>query len=193
MIKLHKPVTIARMTQDPATKTIKQDGTITLDYIDVLYHDYPTAQQYFCNIQGVPGIVMLFEGSEYSKHQNITVEMGKNKLLTLMGNDQQTWLNNRMPKLKKPKLEDDPYGPGTILHNMLKKIGIKSTENCSCISHAIVMNQNGSEWCENNIETILSWLETESKKRKIPFIKKIAKLIVQRAINKSKKYEEQRV
>jgi len=181
------------MVQDPATKTITQDGKITIDYIDVIYHDYPTAKQYFCTIQGIPGVVILFEGSTYTENNKITTEMGREKLLEMMGKDQEAWLESRIPKLRKPKLEDDPYGPGTMLHSMLKKIGIKSTENCSCVSHAITMNQKGNQWCEDNIETILSWLQTESQKRKIPFVKSVAKLIVQRAINKSKKYEKQRV
>lgn len=188
MIPLKKSVKVDKFIRDPSNGSIKTDGEITIDYIDVIYHDYPTSHQYFCNIQNIPGIVMLFEGEEYIKQGAITSVTGEQKLLDLMGEDQEYWINQRLSKFRPPKLQDDPYGPGTILHNMLKKIGIKADANCNCVSHAISMNKNGPEWCENNIDKILEWLKQESEKRKIPFIQSVAKLLVQRAINKSKKY-----
>jgi len=188
MIPLNKPAKIGKFVQDPKTHNIQYMGDHVIDYIDVVYHDYPTSKQYFCNIQNIPGIVMLFEADDYLKHNEITNSVAKKRLLELMGDDQEKWLNSRLPKrplLK--KLEDDPNGPGTILSNMLKKIGIKSSENCSCRRHAIEMNEKGPEWCEQNIDTILGWLKEESTKRKLPFIETVARLLVKRAINKSKK------
>jgi len=49
------------------------------------------------------------------------------------------------------------------------------------------MNTNGPEWCEENMGTILNWLQEESTKRKLPFIRSVAKLMVQRAINRSRR------
>lgn len=193
MIPLNKPATLDKLIQDPKTGSIKHMGQHTIDYIDVIYHDYPTSKQYFCNIQNIPGIVMLFEGDQYIHNMPITSDQGKRKLLELMGYDQEAWLKNRMPKFKADKLEDDPHGPGTILHNMLKKIGIKTTPNCSCLQRAIEMNKKGPEWCEQNLDTILGWLKEESAKRKLPFIELAAKLLVQRAIKQSKKYAKRRL
>ena len=186
------PVTIDRLISDPKTGAIRHDGEHTIDYIDVVYHDYPTNRQYSCHIQNIPGIVILFEAEEYDKHNEITHSIGRQKLLQLMGDDQGSWLKSRIHKFKPNKLEDDPYGPGTMLHNMLKKIGIKATPNCSCLQRAIEMNKKGSEWCEQNMGIILDWLKEESQKRNIPFIRTAAKLLVQRAIKQSKKYNEKR-
>lgn len=190
MIVLNKPVLLDKLIRDPKTGNVKNMGQSTIDYIDIIYHDYPTSKQYFCNIQNLPGIIMLFENEEYIENMPITSNLGKQKLLNMMGTDQEKWLQNRMPKIKTDTLEDHPYGPGTMLHNMLKKVGIKTTPDCSCLKKAIEMNKNGYAWCENNIETILKWLKEESQKRKLPFVEFAAKLLVQRAIKKSKKHYE---
>jgi hypothetical protein len=187
MIPLKKPVQIGKFIQDPKTHNIQYAGDHTIEYIDVIYHDYPTSKQYFCNIQNIPGIVMLFQDEDYTKHDEITRSVAKNRLLELMGEDQEQWLNGRLPKIKRKTLDDDPNGPGTILSNMLKKIGIKSGPNCSCMKHALEMNEKGADWCEQNLETIIGWLKEESSKRKLPFVETVAKLLVKRAINKSKK------
>jgi hypothetical protein len=49
------------------------------------------------------------------------------------------------------------------------------------------MNDKGPDWCEENMETILSWLRDEAKKRGLPFIDMVGKAMVQRAINRSRK------
>ncbi|MGI9460305.1 MAG: hypothetical protein ACR2NF_09925, partial [Pirellulales bacterium] len=55
-------------------------------------------------------------------------------------------------------------GPGTELANMLKMIGINSKEKgCQCKSHAKRMDREGPQWCRDNIDTILGWLQTEAK------------------------------
>lgn len=92
------------------------------------------------------------------------------------------------PNFSVPKnLEDNPNGPGTILHKMLGKIGIHSTPNCSCRRRAIEMNERGPNWCEENIDIIVGWLREEATKRKLPFIDFAGKLLIQRAIKISKK------
>jgi hypothetical protein len=70
---------------------------------------------------------------------------------------------------------------------MISSIGIKSTPNCSCRRHAIEMNEKGVDWCQNNISLIISWLKEESQKRNLPFIETIASMVVQRAINTSRR------
>lgn len=81
-------------------------------------------------------------------------------------------------------------GVGTQLKKLLAKIGIKPNSTCLCNEYAKIMDTNGILWCENNKDTILSWLEHEAKKRHIPFIKYIAELILQRAINNAKYQNE---
>lgn len=86
--------------------------------------------------------------------------------------------------------QQDPNGPGTKLSEMLEKIGIKSTPNCSCKARAKMMNEKGYEWCEQNIDTIVGWLKEEAQKRKLPFIDMAGKIIVKRAISLSKKAKQ---
>ena len=78
-------------------------------------------------------------------------------------------------------------GAGGELKKMLKMLGIKSTPNCSCNKRAEVMDMNGTEWCKNNKSQILSWLEEESKKRSLPFIKFGAEQVLNLAISRAEK------
>ena len=77
---------------------------------------------------------------------------------------------------------------GTELKKLLSKIGIKATPNCSCNKRAILMDTNGIEWCENNIDTIVEWLKEEATKRKLPFIDMAGRLLVKQAIKNAKKH-----
>lgn len=78
-------------------------------------------------------------------------------------------------------------GPGTELKALLFKIGIKSSPTCSCNKRAKAMDENGIEWCEQNVETICDWLQEEATKRKLPFIRMAGKAIVHLAIRRAKK------
>jgi hypothetical protein len=78
-------------------------------------------------------------------------------------------------------------GPGTELKKLLKLVGITATPNCSCNAKARIMDTNGTDWCEQNIEVIVGWLREEAKKRKLPFIDYAGRLIVRRAIRNARK------
>lgn len=80
-------------------------------------------------------------------------------------------------------------GAGTELKKLLKKIGIMASPNCSCNAKAQLMDKNGIEWCENNIDTIVGWLREEATKRKFPFIDAAGELLVKRAIRNAKKQQ----
>lgn len=82
--------------------------------------------------------------------------------------------------------EQDPIGPGTFLSKMLEKIGIKSSPTCSCKARARHMNENGVDWCANNVPMIVGWLREEAEKRKLPFIDMAGTLLVKRAISLSR-------
>lgn len=80
-----------------------------------------------------------------------------------------------------------PFGPGTMLSSMLESVGIKASPNCGCKRKALVMNLNGYEWCEGNVEKITDWLEEEAKKRNLPFLRAAGKLLIKRSIYMSKR------
>lgn len=80
-----------------------------------------------------------------------------------------------------------PGGPGTELHKLLGRFGIKEKANCGCRKHTVQMDQNGPDWCEANMETILKWLKDESEKRKLPFVRTAAKILVKLAIHNARK------
>lgn len=80
-----------------------------------------------------------------------------------------------------------PHGPGTELKKLLAKIGIASSPTCSCNKRAKAMDENGIEWCEQNVETICDWLAEESAKRKLPFVRLAGKAIIHMAIRRAKK------
>ena len=85
--------------------------------------------------------------------------------------------------------EDSTNGPGTILAEMLAKIGIQPTSKCNCKKYAAKMNSWGADKCEENIEDILDWMKRETKQRKFPFVRFAAKAMVKLAIRKSRKLE----
>lgn len=80
-----------------------------------------------------------------------------------------------------------PDGPGTMLSKTLESVGIKATPNCGCRRKAMLMNANGNDWCEKNLEEIIDWLEEEAKKRSLPFLRTAGKLLIKRSISLSRK------
>lgn len=78
-------------------------------------------------------------------------------------------------------------GPGTELKKILAKFGIVATENCSCNKRAQIMDLNGPQWCRDNMESILEWLQEEAVKRKKLFVKFAVKQIVLLAIRRAEK------
>jgi len=86
-----------------------------------------------------------------------------------------------------PQELDIGEGIGSELKKLLKMVGITSTPNCSCNARAKLMNQNGLQWCKDNIDTIVGWLKEEAEKRNLPFFtygaKKLVKLAIYRAEN----------
>jgi hypothetical protein len=78
-------------------------------------------------------------------------------------------------------------GPGTELKKLLKLVGITATPNCSCNAKAKVMDTNGADWCEANLDQIVGWLREEATKRKLPFIDAAGRLLVRRAIKNARR------
>jgi hypothetical protein len=81
-------------------------------------------------------------------------------------------------------------GPGTELRKMLASIGIHPRgEKCKCNEHAHEMDRRGADWCEENLESILDWLEAEAKTRGylgMLFVRGAARVVVKTAIARSR-------
>jgi hypothetical protein len=49
------------------------------------------------------------------------------------------------------------------------------------------MDDEGCDWCEKNLELITDWLEEEAQRRRLPFVRTFAALLVKRAIRNARK------
>jgi hypothetical protein len=81
-------------------------------------------------------------------------------------------------------------GPGTELKKLLSKIGINSEAGCGCndrAKHIDFMENKDPGWTEKNIESIVDWMQSEAKNRKLPFLRIGAKTLVKIAIRNAKK------
>lgn len=78
-------------------------------------------------------------------------------------------------------------GAGTELKALLGMIGIKSSPTCSCNKRAKTMDENGIEWCKENVPTIISWLQEEAQKRRLPFSRLAARKLIQLSISKAER------
>jgi len=172
MISLEKPIELKIPNKN-----------IVLNELETIFHDDEKNKIIFATINQIPGFIVLWRDMDYINKGNWTKEEAKLKLMEILGEDIAVKLRAMFPKT----LEDNPYGPGTILSQMLSTIGITSSPTCKCKQRAIEMNEKGNDWCEQNIDTIMEWMKEESVKRGIPFIQTAAKLMVNRAIAKSKK------
>jgi hypothetical protein len=91
---------------------------------------------------------------------------------------------NCRPKNQPPRLPDNllPGGVGTELKKLLAILGIHPEPGCPCNAHAAEMDRRGCDWCEENIEKIVGWLEEEATKRNLPFFRFAGRRLVKLAI-----------
>lgn len=85
------------------------------------------------------------------------------------------------------RLEEPPPsdGPGTELKRLLKWFGITAKGGCRCNARAAFMDRNGPEWCASHIDVIVGWMEKEAKRRKLPFVRFAARMLVKLAIHRA--------
>jgi hypothetical protein len=182
-MKLANPITI---TPPPITNeagVLMTPPPIEFTTLDVTYMDNPKSKTVYARINMIPQPMLLVNATEYDSLGDYTQQFLEDRLTTLLGNNPAQTLRNLFPKT----LEENPNGPGSILSGMLSSLGIQATPNCSCRRNAIAMNENGPEWCEQNMDTILGWMKTEATKRSLPFVDPVARMMVNRAISKSKR------
>ena len=73
-------------------------------------------------------------------------------------------------------------GPGTELKKLLSRIGITPKPGCKCLARAVEMDIRGCDWCEQNIDLIVGWLQEEATNRRLPFVDAAGRALVRRAI-----------
>jgi hypothetical protein len=88
-----------------------------------------------------------------------------------------------------PSASDLPETPGvgTELKHLLRTFRIVTSTGCGCEEKARMMDENGPDWCEENLETIVDWLHEGAKRRKLPFVRTGARLLVRYAIRRARK------
>jgi peroxiredoxin len=90
--------------------------------------------------------------------------------------------------MARPKPQAEPgSGPGTELKKILARFGIKTAPDCPCNDRAVQMDRAGCDWCEQNIDTILDWLEEEARRRGTICIRPAARFLVWWAIAKARR------
>jgi hypothetical protein len=184
MITLNSPITLNPPPYtDNSTNKVVTPEPIVLNELKISYTDTPHEKSVVARIDNTPAHIYLFTGDQYDVMGDWTQAQAEAALKARLGDDIQASLQAMYPRT----LEQDPDGPGSILTGMIKTLGISSSSTCSCRRHALEMNDKGPDWCEENMETILSWLRDEAKKRGLPFIDMVGKAMVQRAINRSRK------
>jgi len=183
MIELKKKITINPPPLSNNAGEIINPPPVLLTSINPMIFDNPINSTVSVSIPGIQRLINIITKEEYKANSDWTRQEIETKLLAILGDDPSSKLRSFFPKT----LEECPNCPGTILSKMIKKMGIVITSNCSCRKHAITMNENGNDWCENNIETIVGWLREEANKRKLPFIDYVGKFMITRAIQKSRR------
>jgi len=83
-------------------------------------------------------------------------------------------------------------GPGAELKALLATAGIAASQQCKCNGRAALMDANGCDWCEANIEESVGWLRESAAERGLPFLDVAARLLVRRAIANARKAEARR-
>lgn len=156
---------------------------ITLNELFFVFIDNPKSKSLAAQVVGLPISIPIWNSANYDLIGDWTKSQAENKIQQLLGDDPAKYLRSLYPKT----LEENPNHCGTILSKMIKSVGIQMTDSCSCKRHALEMNEKGNDWCEENIDTIVGWLRDEAKRRGLPFMDALGKMLVYRAIKKSRK------
>lgn len=183
-MKFATPITVSPPPySDNTGKVINPPPVVLEGEVDISYVDNPKNKVVRAAINRIPTPLVLWQGSDYEAIGDWTQAQAEAKLLQELGDNPVAKLQSLFPRT----MEQDPNGPGTVLAKMIKSLGIVMSDSCSCRRHAIEMNTQGNDWCENNVDTIVGWLREEAKKRGLPFVDLVGKLMVTRSIKKSRK------
>jgi hypothetical protein len=187
-MQLDKPVTIIPPSYILNNQVIHPNPFV-LKELDITYTDNPKDKRVYLTIKPFPIGVQLWGPESYDAVGDWTQKQAEDRLKALINNE----IHKFLGLLFKQTGDTDPDGPGSILAGMFSGLGIKTSPTCSCKKHMREMNLRGNDWCENNMDTIMSWLRAESEKRKLPFVEIVAKTIVRSSIKKSRRLLEKRI
>lgn len=182
-MKLNQTITIQPPPYSDNTGKIIHPPELNLTELNLIYIDNPQLKTVSVQIQGLPLNIIIWNGDEYSLIGDWTKSQVEKKIEIILGDNPAAYIRSLYPKT----LEEHPNHPGTILSKMIKSVGIQMTDSCSCKRHALEMNEKGNDWCEENIDIIVGWLREEASRRGLPFMDAIGKLLIGRAIKKSRK------
>lgn len=79
-------------------------------------------------------------------------------------------------------------GPGGELKKILRTVAWLGPKRCLCNKHAAEMDRRGTQWCRDNVETIIDWLKAEAAKTvmlKAVFSRTVAREAVLLAIRRA--------
>lgn len=182
-MKLKNSITIQPPPYSDNAGKVVNPNPVILENLEFIFIDNPKSKSLSVQIIGLQINIPIWNGSDYDLIGDWTKSQAENKITQLFGDDPAKYLRSLYPKT----LEENPNHCGTILSKMIKSVGIQMTDSCSCKRHALEMNEKGNDWCEENIDTIVGWLRDEAKRRGLPFMDAIGKMLVYRAIKKSRK------
>jgi hypothetical protein len=182
-MNISKTITIQPPPYSDNSGKIFNPPEIKLEELNVIFIDNPKAKTLSVQIPQLPINITIWGNSDYDLIGDWTKSQAEKKLETILGDNPSAYLRSLYPKT----LEEHPNHPGTILSKMIKSVGIQMTDSCSCKRHALEMNEHGNDWCEQNIDTVVGWLREEASRRGLPFMDALGKLLVGRAIKKSRK------
>lgn len=183
MITYDPPIVITPPPHSDQSGKVTQPQNIVLSELRVSYIDTPHNKTIQARIENIPQLLTLVSGQTYDELGDWTQAQIEDGLKALLGDNPAVYLRALFPRT----MEEDPNGPGTVLSKMIKSMGIVMSDSCSCRRHAIEMNTKGNDWCEQNIDTVVGWLKEEANRRGLPFVDMIGKLMVGRAVKKSRK------
>jgi hypothetical protein len=182
-MKLSQSITIQPPPYSDNSGKVVNPPEVHLNELNFIFTDNPKNRLVSAYIQGLPIQIPIWAGSDYDLIGDWTKSQAEQKIQDMLGDDPAKYIRSLYPKT----LEEHPNHPGTVLSKMIKSVGIQMTDSCSCKRHALEMNEKGNDWCDQNIDTIVGWLRDEAKRRNLPFIDALGKLLVGRAIKKSRK------
>ena len=183
MITLKNQITINPPPYSDNSGKIINPPEVKLDQLKFMFMDNPTSKTVSAQILSLPINMVIWSGSDYDLIGDWTKSQAEQKIESMLGDNPATYIRSLYPKT----LEEHPNHPGTVLSKMIKSVGIQMTDSCSCKRHALEMNENGNDWCEQNMDTVVGWLREEAQRRGLPFMDALGKLLVGRAIKKSRK------
>jgi hypothetical protein len=182
-MKLDSKISVQPPPYSDHNGKITHPEPIQTDTLYITYVDNPQDRTIHVDIEKFDLPLILYSDHEYDELGDWTKKQLNDRIKFLLGDNPSKVLR----KLFNPTMEENPHSPGTVLSTMIKSLGIHMSDSCSCKRHALAMNEQGNDWCEQNIDTIVGWLRDEAKRRGLPFVDMIGRIMVTRAIKKSRK------